>query len=803
MRNPMMKRITRELKHDLGKYLAIFLFLILFIGMVSGFLVTTASCIQSYNDGFTDKKIEDGHFSFTKEAPQEILDLLSEKGEVTIYPYFYFEEEIKNTEKNIRVYSTQRELNYLSLLRGKMPVSADEIALDRMFAENNDIKVGDKIILKDKELTVSGYIASPDYGCLFENNSDMMFDSINFSVGVMTEEGFEQFDSEHITYNYSYLFSEFVKRSDEKKAKQMSDEFIAVFEDVMTEYVMEHAMEFTTEHAMEHATEFTTEHAMKDATEDAMKNATEHKGEIPVLNDFLPRYLNQAINFVGEDMGSDRAMMIIFDYILTIVLAFVFAITVSNTITTEASVIGTLRASGYTRGELLSHYIILPVFVTFLAAIIGNILGYTVFTGVFVDMYYGSYSLTNYRPFWNAEAFMLTTLIPIGIMFVINVLVIWNKLKLSPLKLIRRDLSKDKHKKAIRLPKKISFLNRFRFRIILQNVPGYITMFSGILLGGILVVFGTMFKPLLADYKELIVNDRICDYQYVLTQPIETADEQAEKYALTSLKTTDKRFMEDEISVFGIEENSAYVAADIADDRIAVSNGIAEKFGLQEGDTLSLKDPYNDAVKYDFAIGAIYEYHSSMAVFMTRADYSKKFGESPDYFTGYFSNTKLSDIDDGKVATIITVSDMTKASNQLTVSLGDMMDLMKWLGVIVFALLMFIMSKQIIEKNSNSISMTKILGFTGREIGRLYIIATSIVVVLSLLLAIPLIGISLKTIFEQMLYKMMTGYIPFAISESSYLQLFLLGIGSYALIAVLQMRKINRIPKSDALKNVE
>lgn len=66
-------------------------------------------------------------------------------------------------------------------------------------------------------------------------------------------------------------------------------------------------------------------------------------------------------------------------YILIAIMAFVFAVTTNNTITKEAAVIGTLRASGYTRGELLRHYLHLPVLVTIVAAIIGNILGYTVF----------------------------------------------------------------------------------------------------------------------------------------------------------------------------------------------------------------------------------------------------------------------------------------------------------------------------------------------------------------------------------------------------------------------------------------
>ena len=62
------------------------------------------------------------------------------------------------------------------------------------------------------------------------------------------------------------------------------------------------------------------------------------------LQDYVPRYLNQAINFTGDDMGSDRAMIIVFLYIIIVIMAFVFGITSSNTIIKESNVIGTLQA---------------------------------------------------------------------------------------------------------------------------------------------------------------------------------------------------------------------------------------------------------------------------------------------------------------------------------------------------------------------------------------------------------------------------------------------------------------------------
>ena len=70
-------------------------------------------------------------------------------------------------------------------------------------------------------------------------------------------------------------------------------------------------------------------------------------------------------------------MMIVLLYVVIVVIGFVFGVTVRGIIEKESIQIGTLRAGGFTKWELLLHYIKLSVFVTVLAAIVGNILGYT------------------------------------------------------------------------------------------------------------------------------------------------------------------------------------------------------------------------------------------------------------------------------------------------------------------------------------------------------------------------------------------------------------------------------------------
>ena len=119
---------------------------------------------------------------------------------------------------------------------------------------------------------------------------------------------------------------------------------------------------------------------------------------------------------------------------------------------------------------------------------------------------------------WNAKAFVITTVVPLIIMLIVNVLSLQSKLQLSPLRFLRRDLDRKKKKKAMRLPK-WSFFNRFRIRVITQNRSSYITLFAGMLFASLLLLFGMMMIPLLSHYKNEVVNGMLADYQYVLKRP--------------------------------------------------------------------------------------------------------------------------------------------------------------------------------------------------------------------------------------------------------------------------------------------
>ena len=86
-------------------------------------------------------------------------------------------------------------------------------------------------------------------------------------------------------------------------------------------------------------------------------------------------------------MDGDTNSTIMMLYIMIALLAFIFALMTFSTIEAEAGAIGTLRASGYTKGEIIRHYMAAPTYVFLAAAVIGNIGGYTCFRKFMEDMY--------------------------------------------------------------------------------------------------------------------------------------------------------------------------------------------------------------------------------------------------------------------------------------------------------------------------------------------------------------------------------------------------------------------------------
>jgi putative ABC transport system permease protein len=455
---------------------------------------------------------------------------------------------------------------------------------------------------------------------------------------------------------------------------------------------------------------------------------------------------------------------------------------------------------------------------------LGNLLGYTFFKQICVDMYYGSYSLPTYVTIWNAEAFLLTTVIPFLLMLLITAVILWYQLTLPPLKFLRRDLSHRRSQRALPLSGHLPFFFRFHLRVLLQNMSSYLLLWIGILFANLLLMFGLIFPSILSHYQEELEQNMLCNYQYILQVPlnamqedkklqsllymmrfqqeVETSQENAEKFTAYSLKTIETTYPSEEVLLYGIQPDSLYLPLSFSGDGVYISSAYADKFGLLPGDTITLKEAYEDHF-YDFSIEGIYNYTGALAIFLPQEQLNDLFDLGDSYFSGYFSQEPITDIDEKYIGSVIDLEALTKISRQLDVSMGSMMYLVDGFSILMFLVLIYLLSRTIIEKNARSISMVKILGYRDSEICRLYILSTSVVVIIFLLLSLPIEYRIMKYIFRVVMLTSISGWIPFYMDSGLYVQMFSLGLSAYCLVLLPEYRKIRRIPMDEILKYTE
>lgn len=745
-KNPLNKRIPRILAASAGKFVAIFLFLLLSISLVSGFLIAEESLRIGYDSTFEKYNIEDGHFELNGEMSDDLVREL-EKEEISIFPLFNKDLEIKG-DSTIRIYPVRDEIDKIALLEGSMPENKEEVVLERLFARNNNYEVGSKLELGDKDFSICGIVAFSDYSCLFKSNADGMFDNRTFGIAAVQEEAFDELKYDDLHYTYAWK-----NHDSDLSLKEKND-----LADDILDIVKEHA----------------------------------------IIEDFVRQSDNQAIRFAGEDFGNDRIFILVFLYIVIVIIAFLHTVVMKSTIEQEAKSIGNLRALGYTKAELIRHYSLTPLLVTLAGALSGNLLGYSLLKDFFVSLYTKSYSLIPSPILWSGETFILTTLIPLLIVLIIIYGSLILSLSLPIQKFLQNDLSRKKQKYAINLGK-LPYISRFRLRVVFQNMSAYLILLIGILLGSLLMSFCLMLPPMLDYHGDEVLDNRLSAYQYILRMPVETEDEEAEKFAVQSLVLG-----EEKIQVLGIEENSHFlpkVSRELKEHKAVFSNGLVEKHELREGDKLKLDKEYSDET-YSFEAGATVYYPAAFTIFIPLNDFREIFDLDENYFTGYLTNRKLDDLEEDFIASIHTEEDMILSVDQIMDSLGVVFDAMAVFSVILFFVLIYVLSKQVVERNEKSISMLKILGYKNKECNKLYHLTTGFVLIFSFLISIPICWFLAKNILKLVMTKYI-GWFDFYVAPWVYPTVVLSGLICYLIIYMMQSRRKRGSSTAEFLKGME
>lgn len=767
MASPLRKRFPRELKNNLGKYLGIFLLMSVTIALTSGFLLAAHSIGVIIDDMPEQYSIEDARFTTAFEATDEQLNAAADAargagaGGADIFRNWSFDADFNHAQgddgrdRTLRVYQHRTQVDLAAYAEGRVPEAADEVAIDRVFATNNGITIGEEVELFGQRFIVCGIMTTSDNQALFQNNSDFTVNTLTFGVAEVSESGFAALEAtgHQPAHTYSVRFA---------------DRDLTV--------------------------------AQRTDAEKDMMRALSTAGA--TVDDLTDSSANQGIGYAADDVSGDSTMWSVLLYMIIVIMAFVFVVLTSGTIEEESAIIGTLLASGYRRRELVTHYLALPAAVGIAAAVVGNVAGYTLMSEPMRNLYYGSYSLPPYYATWSWGVFAQTTVLPVATLVGITLLGLLRKMGHTPLEFLRHETSKGGVKRGFALPERLSFIARFRMRVFLRNLGNFATLFVGIGFASMLLLFSLAILPTMTHYAENLHNNVVAEHMYTLKAPLEVDNAQAEKYAVYSLEYDRGEGSGTEtITVYGVPEDSRYWDdLAVGDGHVVFGNGLIDKFRFADGQTVSLYDKYEDETREIAYEGGAYTWgtKSDMAVYMSLDDFNRFFGNDAGYFNGYASDQAL-DLDARYLTSDLTPESMDAIGEQFVGMMDDMIGMLVGLSVFIFLVFMYLLTKSVIDRSARAISYMKVFGYRDSEISRLYVRSITLTVAVSLVVCQPLIIGGLTLLFRAMLLAY-NGNIEIYVPMTAIAEVIAIGFATYLAVALLHIRRIKRVPLALALK---
>lgn len=786
----LLLRLPREYRKESIKFGILHFFLIAIISVISGFLSTSTSFDKTVKNFMASSNTEDGHFAtYFKMSDSELNDIKS-YGDLSIEPQFYYDSNITNSAEeshSIRLLSPRDSINTPTLWKGKLPTNDSEIVIEELYAKSNKKQIGDTISTEVGNFTISGIASFPDYAAVYKSVTDITFQHQNFCVALINGDFPTSIPELDVEFVYAYRFNN-IYSSKEFKEKSI---------------------------------------ALKEHIETLLS-----EGSLNLLYGFSPSYANKNINGPKQFSGQFDGVVLIFNYLVVVVIAFVFAINTLSRVQAESKTIGTLKASGYSVGSIVSLNLILPIFVTITSALLGNLLGYLVFSKVFSNLFLSTFSIPNFTIYFSSKVLLLTTLVPSLIMLLVNFFILWRTINIPTLKFLQNRIFERKGKKAVKLNPNISFFNRFRARIIFSNITNYIVIAIGALMGSVLFSFGVTYRNASEHQIQSAYLETVCDYQYALNFPFALPSEEvdAEGFSAYSFSYHQKGYLDATIFTYGIQENSNYIDVDaysLLDNEVFASSAFLQKYDKHIGNSITCTD-INTNKEYTYIIKGEYKYSVAPCLVMPIGRINSMVIEDMvhlsieeieqfikdnlgidvhidldnlGFYMGFFSNKELDFIPSNIISTLITKDILKKDAERIGRNVNTVSTTIMVLGIVIDILLTFLLTKQIIEKCQKDISLCKILGMNNKEVASIYITATTIVVVLSLLVAAPITyGFNLL-LFKVAVFSRMVGYIKFFVPWWIYLITFVCGLLSYFVAVILQFYKIKKIPMVQALKD--
>ena len=836
---PLIKRLPRDFVHNLGKYLGIFLLMCFAISFTSGYLGAAGS-MKDMCDGMRERyNIEDFYFTTLYKMEDDDVQALEDMG-MSVYENFSrdvpLELDSYDGDISVRVYRLRGEdFDQAAYSEGRAPERSGEVALDRVFCENHGLSVGDTLTIAGQEMELVGIMVLSDYTATYKSSGDFMFNAVSFTVAQLTDEDYERAVGDGETFTYSVLLDD----RDMSLADRTSLE-----EDVVDELIDRGV---TVTNLVDAESNIGLTFAPSDVEGDStmwtvllmilvaimafvfvvLTDATIEE-ESPVIGTLLasgyrkreliahylvlPTLVGLAGIVIGNAIGATLLVLPMkdlyyhsysfppFEYVWhwdVFLMTSIVPFAVLELIT----LLGLLRKLRATPLQFLRREAggkrplrgtlrlpdALPYPSRFRIRLFLRNLSH--FATLFVGIVFGSILLLLglcMIPIVEYNAQLMASDVPAEHIYVLK----------GQLEIDATDDERAAWAAAEELATNPDYAE--------LDLEGLEELAENEGLTAVAVELATNPDYENLDLEELagLLEDvaRVDELENPINQTAvdeETLD-QTEKLVIASLAAERKLGGNEELTIYGIEEGSRYwPELDVSGGAILVGEGVAEKCGAKAGESFTLTNRFTNET-YEIVPTATCANGTTMAIYMSMGRLNELLGNDEGYFNAYASDKELP-LDERYVASEITPDKMLSMSDQMQESMSSIMEAIVIMVVPIYLVLIYLLTKTVIDRSARSISYMKVFGYRNLEIDGLYVRAITVTVVASLVLCLPVIQAAVDALVPVLLARFSGNFVmvypPLLMAE-----IVAIGIATYAVVAVLHLLRVRRVSLALAMK---
>lgn len=554
----------------------------------------------------------------------------------------------------------------------------------------------------------------------------------------------------------------------------------------------------------------------------------------------LDRTSNEA--YVEYEQNADRIGAIgkVFPVIFFLVAALISLTTMTRMVEEERIQIGTLKALGYSKKAIAAKYLLYALLATLGGSIAGALIGLKLLPTVIITAYKMLYrSLPGLATPFNRYYAGLATLCAVFSVGLATFFACYKELKAKPAQLMRPVAPKNGKRVLL---ERVTFLwNRlsFTWKATIRNLFRYkkrffMTIFGiggcmALLLVGfglkdsIFVIYTRQFDEIMLYNSTVGLEENATDEEITSLEKAMSGHPQITSYASARVGNADISHGDDkeesvQLVVFEkpellhdyivLRSRTKHTPYELSEDGIVITEQIAKKLGVREGDTLTIRLGEEKAVT---RVHAVTENYLTHYIYMTPKLYKNLFGKLPEYNQYYLETPGADEISEQEIGNELlespAVSGIFYVSyfRNLLDNILTSLNIVVWVLIISAGALAFIVLYNLNNININErrreLATIKVLGFYDKELSayvyRENILLTLIGTVVGLVLGIFLHRYVIETVEINLV---MFGR---NINWSSYGYSILLTLLFSAVVNFVMFFKLRKINMVESLKSVE